>query len=93
MAVAASDAFGDAERLSALHVAVEFNHPDAIQLARQIVSSKHTASFRSASLAVLGMAGDDTDKPLLEKYVKSSDIRLRVAAAEALKKLNRESTN
>ncbi len=90
MAVASSDAFGDAERLSALHVAAEFNHPDAVQQARQIATSKHSALFRSASLAVLGMAGDETDKPLLEKYVKSSDIRLRVAATEALKKLNRE---
>jgi len=87
MAVASSDAFGDAERLSALHVAAEFNHPDAVKLARQIVSSKHTTLFRSASLAVIGMAGDETDKPLLEKYVKSSDIRLRVSAVEALKKL------
>ncbi len=93
MAVASSDAFGDAERLSALHVAAEFNHPDAITFARQIVSSKHTALFRSASLAVIGMAGDETDKPLLEKYVKSSDIRLRVSAVEALKRLTRESTN
>lgn len=93
MAVASSDAFGDAERLSALHVAAEFKHPDAVALARKIVDSKHTALFRSASLAVLGIAGDETDKPLLEKYVKSSDIRLRTAAAEALKKLNRESTN
>lgn len=90
MAVASSDAFSDAERLSALHVAAAFNHPDAVKLARQIVSSKHTALFRSASLAVIGMAGDEPDKPLLEKYVKSSDIRLRTAAAEALKKLNRE---
>jgi hypothetical protein len=90
MAVASSDAYGDAERLSALHVAAEFNHPDAVDLARQIISSKHTALFRSASLAVIGIAGDETDKPLLEKYIKSSDIRLRVAAAEALKKLNRE---
>lgn len=90
MTVASSDAFGDAERLSALHVAAEFNHPDAVKLARQVVSSKHTALFRSASLAVIGMAGDETDQPLLEKYVKSSDIRLRVAAAEASKKLNRE---
>ncbi|MGE4489991.1 MAG: HEAT repeat domain-containing protein, partial [Kiritimatiellales bacterium] len=87
MAVASSDAYGDAERLSALHVAAEFNDPNAVQLARQIAGSKHTALFRSASLAVLGMAGDETDRPLLEKYVKSSDIRLRVAAAEALKKL------
>jgi hypothetical protein len=90
MAVASSDAFGDAERLSALHVAAEFNHPAALGLARQIVSSKHTTVFRSAALAAIGMKGNETDKPLLEKYVKSSDIRLRAAAAEALKKLNHE---
>jgi len=73
MAVAASDAFGDAERLSALHVAAEFSHPDAVELARQIVGSKHSALFRAAALAVIGTAGNETDQPLLEKYVKSSD--------------------
>jgi hypothetical protein len=87
MEVASSDAYGDAERLSALHVATEFNHPDAVTLARQIVRSKQTALFRSASLAVIGMMGNETDKPLLEKYVKSSDIRLRTAASAALQRL------
>lgn len=90
MAVASSDAYGDAERLSALHVAAEFNPPDAVELARQIAASRHTAQFRAAALAVIGAVGEETDRPLLEKYIKSSDIRLRVSAAEGLKNLNRE---
>jgi len=86
--VASSDSFDDAERLSALHVAATFNHPEAIDLAREVAVSKRSAAFRAASLAVIGLTGDASDQPLLEKYVKSSDIRLRVASAEALKRLN-----
>lgn len=89
MAVASSDAFDEAERLSGLAVASELKHPEALELARQVVDSKHTAAFRMAALAVLGKNGDATDRPLLENYVNSSDIRLRVAAVEALKSLNR----
>jgi hypothetical protein len=90
MEVASSSAYADAERLSALHVAAKFNHPEALGLARQIVTSKQTAVFRAASLAILGAQGDASDRPLLEKYSNSSDIRLRVAATEALNKLNRK---
>ena len=88
MMVASSTQYTDAERLSALAVAAEFNYPDAIVLAREIVVSKRSAVFRMASLAVIGSHGDASDRPLLEKYSKSSDIRLRTAATEALKRLN-----
>jgi hypothetical protein len=90
MIVALSDAFSDAERLSALAVAAEFNHPDALDLAREVAVSKRAATFRMASLAVIGRHGDITDQPLLEKYSKSSDIRLRTAATQALQNLNHE---
>ncbi len=88
--VASSTAYGDAERLSALHVAATFQHPEATDLAREIAVSNRSAIFRAASIAVIGLTGDASDQPLLQKYVKSSDIRLRVASAEALKNLNRE---
>ncbi len=88
--VAKSKQYSDAERLSALAVAAEFNHPDAVGLAREIVVSKRSATFRMASLAVIGMCGDESDQALLEKYSTSSDIRLRTAASEALKNLNRK---
>lgn len=88
MGVADSNAYGDAERLSALHVVAEFNHPEAINLAREITVSKHTVPFRAAALAVIGLNGEVSDRPLLEKYSKSSDIRLRAAAQKALKTLS-----
>jgi hypothetical protein len=88
MAVASSDAFGDAERLSGLAVAAEFNAPEAVGFAREVAVSKRSAIFRMAALAVIGQRGDVSDQPLLEKYSKSSDIRLRTAATEALKKLS-----
>ncbi len=90
--VASSSAYGDAERLSALHVVAEFNHSEAIDLAREIAVSKRSATFRMASLAVIGMCGDESDQALLEKHSKSSDIRLRTAATEALKRLAPEHT-
>jgi hypothetical protein len=90
MSVASSEAFGEAERLSALAVAAEFKHPEAVGLARQVAVSKRSAMFRMASLAVIGQCGDASDRPLLEKYTQSSDIRLRTAATEALKKLTRQ---
>ena len=89
MSVADSTQYSDAERLSALAVAAKFNHPDAVALARQVAPSKRSITFRMASLAVIGANGDASDRPLLEQYVNSSDIRLRTAATEALKNLNR----
>lgn len=88
MGVADSTAYSDAERLSALAVAAKFNHPEAVALAREIAPSKRAITFRMASLAVLGTHGDASDRSLLEEYAKSSDIRLRTAASEALKRLN-----
>jgi hypothetical protein len=93
MGVADSTEYSDAERLSALAVAAKFNHPDAVALAREIAPSKHTVTFRMASLAVIGTHGDVSDRPLLEKYSNSSDIRLRTAATEALKNLNQQLTS
>jgi hypothetical protein len=90
MTVADSTQHNDAERLSALHVAAEFNHPKAIDLAREIAVSTRSATFRMASLAVIGQRGNESDLALLEKHSKSSDIRLRTAATEALKNLSRE---
>ena len=85
--VASSGSYDDAERLTGLHVAAEFNHPEAVKLAREIVSSQHSASFRSAALAVIGSHGEQSDLALLERYVKSSDIRIRTAANAAMQKL------
>lgn len=89
MKVASSDAYTDAERRSALLVAAEFNHSDALRLARKIVGSDHTAPFRASAMATLGMVGDDSDIPRLKKYTQSSDFRFRSASAAALKKLTR----
>ena len=93
MTVANSSQYKDAERLSALAVAAKFNDPDAVVLARQVAPSKRSVTFRMASLAVIGAHGDASDRPLLEQYVNSSDIRLRTASSEALKNLNRQLTS
>lgn len=85
MAVASSDAFADAERLTALNIAAYFRHPEAVGFARQIIDSRESAAmFRAAAIAVLGKHGQPSDTSILQSYLNSSDIRLRVSAKNAL---------
>lgn len=88
--VASNPDVPDASRLSALLVAAELKHPEALAFARQAVGErKKTAHLRVAAIATIGMLGDASDLPLLEKKTRSSDIRMRGAANAALAKLNR----
>ena len=78
----------DADRLTAMLAAAELGNSEMLTLARRIVGSKNSIHFRMSSMAAMGMLGDTSDLPTLEKYTSSSDMRLRLAAQAAVKKIN-----
>lgn len=86
--VALDDQQPDPTRLSAMLKGAELGNRDMLILARDIIDSSHSAHFRMSALAVVGVLGDVSDLPLLEKYTESSDMRFRNASRAAVKKIN-----
>jgi hypothetical protein len=78
----------DADRLTAMLTAAELGNQEMLTLARRIIGSKNSIHFRMSSMATIGMLGNASDLPTLEKYINSSDMRLRLAAQGAVKKIN-----
>ena len=79
-------------KVPALQIAAKHNHPEALNLARSILSQDSRTShlpviLKMSAIATIGMKGNSEDVALIEKYRKSSDTRLRTAAKAALKKL------
>jgi len=87
-AVALDENQDDADRLTAMLAAAELGNREMLTLARRIVESKNSIHFRMSSMAAMGMLGDASDLPTLEKYTSSSGMRLRLAAQAAVKKIN-----
>ena len=68
--------------------AAELGNHEMLVLARRIVGSEKSTHFRMSSMATIGMLGDNSDLPILEQYTSSSDMRLRIASREAVRKIN-----
>jgi hypothetical protein len=71
-------------KATALQIAVETRHPDALALAR-VEARRAPAPLRLSALAALGALGDEDDARWLKTQTTSSDIRVRAAATAALK--------
>lgn len=88
---AGSESTPQGVRVTALQIASELGHPDAAPIARTLVNDRtKTMHLRVSAIAALGRSGDSSDLPALEKLANSSNYRLRLAAAAAVKKLNKE---
>ena len=87
LAIAEDTAYGDAARITALQIAAKQNDARILSVARETAFGSAGAPLRVSAIAVLGMMGDKTDLTKLEPLANSTDIRLRTAAAAAVKKL------
>lgn len=90
-------------KVSALQIAAKHNHPEALNLARQILTVNNLSTqklpnsrtpptpviLKMSAIATIGSKGNIEDVALIEKYRKSSDTRLRTASKATLKKLFR----
>lgn len=86
--VALDETQDDADRLTAMLTAAELGNREMLTLALRVVESKNSIHFRMSSMATIGILGDTSDLPTLEKYTSSPDMRLRIASQAAVKKIN-----
>ncbi len=87
LAIATAPDYADAARITALQISAKLEDRRILPLARSIAEGGHAVPLRASAIAAIGSLGDSTDRPLLEKYSQSTDIRLRTAAASALNRL------
>ena len=86
--MAGDSAYGEAARITALQICAKFNDPRVLSPAREIAFGKYGIPLRVSAIAALGAMGDGSDVTRLKPLAQSTDIRLRTAAAAAVKKLN-----
>jgi len=89
LAMVKDEATGNPGRMTALQVCARLGNRQALPVARALVGSSASVMLRVSAIGCIGILGDASDKPLLEKQAASSDRRLRVAAESALKKLGK----
>ena len=79
------DVYSNSDRLSALHVFSALDYSRSTQIARSWLAEEGTPILlKTTALAVLGKQLQESDRPLIEPYLKHSDLRLRAAAQSAL---------
>lgn len=74
-------------KTTALQICARLGDERALPIARKIAESGASVPLRMSALAAVGTLGDASDKPLLEKFASSSDVRLRKSALGALGRL------
>jgi len=77
----------ESARITALQICAELGDMGALSIARKIASSSAGVPLRMSAIAAIGTLGDQSDRPLLEKYASSGDVRLRKSASSALERL------
>lgn len=78
---------GRPTRITALQVCAALSDARVLPDARRLAESGERAMVRMSALAAIGSLGDAGDAAMLNKYAQSSDVRLRKAAREALRRL------
>ena len=86
--MAGDASYGEAARITALQICAKFSDMRVLLPAREIAFGKYGAPLRVSAIAALGAMGDGSDLDQLKPLVQSTDIRLRTAAAAAVKKLS-----
>ena len=89
LAMVKDEVAGNPGRMTALQVCARLGNRQVLPAARSLVGSSASVMLRISAIGCIGILGDASDKPLLEKQAASSDRRLRVAAESALKKLGK----
>ncbi len=76
-------------KVSLLQACAQLKNYKALPLAREWAANEKDMMLRVSAIGYLGLLGDSSDLPLLEKYSRSSDIRLQLSAAAAIKKIKK----
>lgn len=87
LAILKSEQQADACKLSALQILAKYDPATALVRARSYLQSEAPVMLKVSALATLGMVGQAEDRPALERYAKSPELRLRTAARAALAKM------
>lgn len=74
-------------KITALQICAKLGESQVLPVARKIASSKQSVLLRMSAIAAVGTLGNESDRDMLEKYSKSSDVRLRKSAQSALTRL------
>jgi hypothetical protein len=85
MATAKDPANKEGLRFTALQVAADLGHADAVPLSREWLAGEKSANIRAVAVGVLGKHGAPSDRGLIEPYLTHPDPRLGGAARAALK--------
>jgi HEAT repeat protein len=88
VAMAGDAAYGEAARITALQICAKLSDTRVLLPAREIAFGKYGAPLRVSAIAALGAMGDGSDLAQPKPLAQSTDIRLRTAAAAAVKKLS-----
>jgi len=78
---------GELAKITALQICAELNEKRVLPTARKIAESGASIPLRMSAIAAVGTLGDSSDRPMLEKYASSADVRLRKSAQSALGRL------
>lgn len=78
------EVYSNSDRLSALHVLSALDYPKSAQFARSwLVEDASPILLKTTALAILGKQLQESDRPLIQPYLKHPDLRLRTAAGNA----------
>lgn len=72
---------------TALQICAMGNEAKVLPIAREILKTSKHVPLKMSAIAAIGALGDGDDFETLNMLVRSTDIRLRIAASSALKKL------
>lgn len=78
------------DRITALQIAAELEHPEVAAYTRSILDSRNSdvpVMFKVSSIAALGRTGSSADIPLLTSYRNSPDIRIRKATRHSMHRI------
>jgi len=80
-------ACGHLAKITALQICAQLGEDRVLPTARVIAASKSSVTLRMSAIAAVGTLGDQSDRPMLEEYASSTDVRLRKSARSALTRL------
>ena len=78
------------DRITALQIAAELEHPEVAAYTRSILDSGSPdvpVMFKVSSIAALGRTGSSADIPLLTSYRNSPDVRIRKATRHSIDRI------
>jgi HEAT repeat protein len=80
----------DYVKQTALQICAMGNESKVLPIARDILKTSKNVPLKMSAIAAIGALGNGDDYENLEDLSKSTDIRLRIAAKSALKKLGKK---